>query len=103
MQARQFAGCKRLIYNSALEQRSLGYWVTGKSMSYKKQTYGLKEVKADPEFAFLRDAPAHVLQQGMADVDKRLPISSLGAQRTLSRAVGACATGFATPTLTRSR
>jgi putative transposase len=69
-QARQFAGCRRLIYNSGLEQRSLGYRVTGKPMNYKRQTYGLKDVKADPNFAFLRDVPAQILQQGLLDLDR---------------------------------
>jgi len=70
MLARRFAGCARLIYNAGLEQRKLGYEVTGESMSYLRQTYYLKEVKADPEFAFLREAPAHVLQQALRDLDR---------------------------------
>jgi putative transposase len=69
-QARRFAGCARLIYNAGLEQRSLGYEVTGRSMSYKRQTYYLKEVKEDPQFAFLNEAPAHVLQQALLDLDR---------------------------------
>jgi len=67
---RRFAGCARLIYNSGLEQRSLGYALTGRSIGYKAQTYFLKEVKADPDFAFLREAPAHVLQQALRDLDR---------------------------------
>jgi putative transposase len=69
LQARRFAGCARLIYNAGLEQRRLGYEVTGRSMGYKAQTYFLKDVKADPEFAFLRECPAHVLQQALRDLD----------------------------------
>ena len=65
----RFAGCARLIYNAGLEQRRLGYEVTGASMSYKAQTYFLKEVKADPDFGFLRECPAHVLQQALRDLD----------------------------------
>lgn len=70
MLARRFAGCARLIYNSGLEQRRLGYEVTGRGMGYKAQTYGLKDVRADPDFAFLREAPAHVLQQALRDLDR---------------------------------
>ena len=69
-QAREFAGCARLIYNSGLEQRNLGYSVTGKSMSYWRQTSYLTEAKNAPGFEFLRDAPAHVLQQALRDLDK---------------------------------
>lgn len=68
--ARRFAGCTRLIYNAGLEQRKLGYAVTGRGMSYMRQTYFLKEVKADPDFAFLLQAPAHVLQQALRDLDR---------------------------------
>jgi putative transposase len=70
MLARRFAGCTRLIYNAGLEQRKLGYAVTGQRMSYMRQTYFLKEVKADPRFAFLSQAPAHVLQQALRDLDR---------------------------------
>ncbi len=68
--ARRFAGCARLIYNAGLEQRKLGYAVTGQGMSYMRQTYFLKEVKADRDFAFLSQAPAHVLQQALRDLDR---------------------------------
>ena len=68
-QARRFAGCARLIYNAGLEQRRLGYEVTGRSMSYMRQTAFLKDVKAEPDFAFLRECPAHVLQQALRDLD----------------------------------
>ncbi len=68
--ARRFAGCARLVYNAGLEQRRLGYAVTGRGMSYMRQTSFLKEVKADPDFAFLREVPAHVLQQALRDLDR---------------------------------
>lgn len=66
----QFAGCARLIYNSGLEQRQLGYRATGKGMSYKRQTYFLKEAKAAEGFEFLKAAPAHVLQQALLDLQR---------------------------------
>ena len=69
LQARRFAGCARLVYNAGLEQRRLGYEVTGRSMGYKAQTYFLKDAKADPQFAFLKECPAHVLQQALRDLD----------------------------------
>ncbi len=69
-QCGRFAGCARLIYNAGLQQRRLGYEVTGRSLRYKAQTYFLKEVKADPQWSFLREAPAHVLQQALLDVDR---------------------------------
>ena len=66
---RRIAGCCRLIYNCGLEQRKLGYAATGRGMGYTAHTYHLKDVKADPEFAFLREAPAHCLQQALRDLD----------------------------------
>jgi transposase len=67
--ARRIAGCCRLVYNSGLEQRRLGYAVTGRGIGYKAHTYHLKEAKAAPEFAFLKEAPAHCLQQALRDLD----------------------------------
>jgi putative transposase len=65
---RRIAGCCRLVFNAALEQRQVGYMATGRGISYKAQTAGLPEVKREPGFEFLAEAPAHCLQQAMADV-----------------------------------
>jgi len=65
---RQIAGCCRLIYNAGLEQRKLGYAATGRGIGYTAHTYHLKEAKAAAGFAFLRDAPAHCLQQALRDL-----------------------------------
>ena len=66
---RRIAGCCRLIYNSGLEQRKVGYTATGRGIGYVTHTYYLKEAKAAPGFEFLRDAPAHCLQQALRDLD----------------------------------
>lgn len=66
---RRIAGCCRLIYNCGLEQRKLGYAATGRGMGYKAHTYHLKEAKAADGFGFLREAPAHCLQQALRDLD----------------------------------
>jgi putative transposase len=65
---RRIAGCCRLVFNAALEQRQVGYLATGRGISYMAQTYGLAQVKREPGFEFLTEAPAHCLQQAMADV-----------------------------------
>jgi putative transposase len=42
---RRIAGCCRLVYNAALEQRRLGYAVTGRGIGYMAQTYYPPEAK----------------------------------------------------------
>jgi putative transposase len=66
---RRIAGCCRLVYNCGLEQRQLGWEVTGRGMGYTAHTYDLKEAKAAPGFEFLREAPAHCSQQALRDLD----------------------------------
>ena len=66
---RRIAGCCRLVYNCGLEQRKLGYAATGRGIGYKAHTYFLKEAKAAEGFEFLREAPAHCLQQALKDLD----------------------------------
>jgi len=69
-QAAQFAGCARLIYNTGLQQRMIGYQIFKRGLSYKQQTYFLKEAKAAEGYQFLQEAPAHILQQTLLDLDQ---------------------------------
>jgi putative transposase len=65
----RIAGCCRLIYNSGLEQRKLGYAATRRGIGYKAQTYYVKEAKRVEGFEFLREPPAHCLLQALKDLD----------------------------------
>ncbi len=62
----RFAGCRRAVYNTGLEQRR---WFArpGRSIGYQKQAGELAEFKA--EFPWLAEAPHHVLQQALIDLD----------------------------------
>lgn len=62
----QFAGINRLIYNLALQQRSLAYRLCKKSLSnydQSKELPGLKDA-----FPFIKEAPAQTLQQSLLDL-----------------------------------
>ena len=69
-QAAQFAGCARLIYNAGLEQRIIGYQIFKRGLTYNKQAAYLKEIRASKDYQFLKEAPFHVLQQALMDLDQ---------------------------------
>ena len=62
----RFAGCRRAVYNTGLEQRR---WFArpGRSMGYQQQASELAEFKA--AFPWLGEAPHHVLQQALIDLE----------------------------------
>lgn len=62
----QLAGCKRVVFNCAREQRR---WFArpGKGISFSQQCTELAEFKE--QFPWLADAPHHVLQQALADLE----------------------------------
>src|ERR1035437_1950305 len=63
-------GACRAIHNVAVQQRNEAYEIAGKSVSYKKQTTDLKEVRDDDEVApWLRRIPSQFLQQSLKNVD----------------------------------
>lgn len=69
---RRIAGCCRLVYNLALEQRR-EFWrnkqvLTGSGFSWIDQKRELPELKA--EFPFLKEVPAHCLQMALKDLDR---------------------------------
>ncbi len=66
--AQRTAGCARLVYNLALEQRSM-WWRQGhRSTGYAQQCAQLVELKA--AYPFLREVPSHPLQQALRDLDR---------------------------------
>jgi putative transposase len=61
------AGCRRYVYNLALEQRSLLYRERGYSIGLAEQDRQLTELKKELEW--LREVPAQALQQGLRDLN----------------------------------
>jgi putative transposase len=68
-QAAHFAGCARLIYNSGLQQRMMGYEIYKRGLSYAGQCSHLPAAKQAEGFEFLQDTPSHILQQSLRDLD----------------------------------
>lgn len=66
----QIAGCCRFIYNLGIEQRRLSYHVLRRGISFVSQANFLPELKNDEDFAWLKTAPSHTLQQALRDVDR---------------------------------
>lgn len=64
----RIAGCKRLIYNIALQQRSTAYANQRISVSQAAQDRELTQLKKD--YPFLAEVPSQVLQQGLADLQR---------------------------------
>jgi putative transposase len=62
-----YAGICRSVWNTALEQRRM-YRQSGAWINYVQQAAQMVEAKAD--FPWLADAPSHVLQQTLKDLDK---------------------------------
>ncbi|MFD5749402.1 RNA-guided endonuclease InsQ/TnpB family protein [Streptomyces sp. NPDC127033] len=65
----RYTGACRSVWNTALEQRR-EYGRRGGRICYEEQARQLAEAKKVPKFAWLREAPAHSLQQTLMDLDK---------------------------------
>lgn len=65
----QFAGVCRSVWNTGLEQRR-EYRRRGAWINYNQQAKELTQAKSDPYLAWLADAPGHVLQQTLMDLDR---------------------------------
>ncbi|GAA2532070.1 hypothetical protein GCM10010201_34430 [Pilimelia columellifera subsp. columellifera] len=70
-QAGQFGGICRAVWNTGLEQRRQ-YRRRGAWINYVEQARQMAEAKKDPDCAWLADAPSHILQQTLRDLDQRL-------------------------------
>ncbi|MCW3099751.1 MAG: transposase, OrfB family, central region, partial [Chthonomonadaceae bacterium] len=66
----RFAGCRRFVWNWALERKKTVYKETGKGISYKALAAELVQLKKQPETAFLKECHSQVLQQTLMDLDK---------------------------------
>src|SRR5580658_3928381 len=73
-----FAGCRRFVWNWALERKKTIYKETGKGIYYKDLAAELVALKKQPETAFLKECHSQVLQQTLIDLFK----SRLQAQTT---------------------
>lgn len=63
-------GHARFVYNWGLRTRKEHYTEHGKGLSYYDTTELLKDLKRDPEHAWLKDADSQVLQQKLKDLDR---------------------------------
>lgn len=72
-QRRQLAvdfGCARWAWNTALDARSFCYRVLGRSVSGVDCSRAITELKADPDYAWLKDANSTVITQALRDQDR---------------------------------
>jgi putative transposase len=65
-----FAGCRRFVWNWALERKQTVYKETGKSIKYIDLASELVALKKQPETAFLKACHSQVLQQTLMDLEK---------------------------------
>lgn len=67
--AEQIGGACRAVWNVALEQRR-EYRRRGAWIDYVEQARQMAAAKADPDCAWLAEAPSHTLQQALRDLDR---------------------------------
>src|SRR5882762_3042597 len=67
---RQFAGCRRVVWNWALARRVEHYKQTGKSLSFEDQCKELTLLKQQEEYAYLQEADSQALQQVLRDLNQ---------------------------------
>jgi len=67
---RQFAGCCRYVYNKALELQIQRYESGEKKLGYAELCKLLTEWRNNPDLAWLKEAPAHPLQQKLKDLER---------------------------------
>src|ERR1700689_5434414 len=67
---RQFAGCRRLVWNHFLQRRKDHYKSTGKTLSYVEMAKELTALKKTPGFEFLAECDSQALQQVLRDLDQ---------------------------------
>ena len=67
-QFRQWAGCRRLIWNYFRERRQAHYKETGKTLSFEEMCKELTLLKQHPDFTFLAECDSQALQQVLRDL-----------------------------------
>jgi putative transposase len=83
-QAEQFGNACRAVWNAGLEQRR-EYRRRGGFIGYVEQARQLAEAKKDPYSAWLAEAPSHVLQQTLRDLDRACETRGTGKVRWRSK------------------
>jgi putative transposase len=66
--AARFAGCARFVWNLGLEHRITAFRIAGKRVTYQEQCRELTILRG--EIDWLAQAPTHVLQQALRDLDR---------------------------------
>ncbi len=69
-QMRRFAGARRFVWNWALRRKRNHYAATKKGLSLATLYTELKELKQQPQTAWLREIDSQALQQVLQDLDK---------------------------------
>jgi putative transposase len=67
---RQFAGCRRFVWNWALNRNQSHFKETGKGIGYNALAGELVALKKQSETTFLNECHSQVLQQTLMDLDK---------------------------------
>lgn len=65
-----FAGCRRFVWNWALERKNAYYKETGKNLQYNDLAAELVKLKKEPDTAFLSVCPSQILQQTLMDLER---------------------------------
>src|SRR5258708_5453556 len=68
-QFRQFAGCRRYLYNWGLERKKAYYKATGKTLTYNALAAELTKLKKEPDTAWLAECDSQALQQALKDLE----------------------------------
>ena len=68
----RFAGCRRAVFNKALELQNDRKAKSEKSISYLEMAHLLMEWKQPEEMAFLKEVPSQALQQTLMDLDRAI-------------------------------
>jgi len=69
-QMRRFAGSCRFVFNRALALQQARYEAGEQKLSYAGLCKQLTEWRNDPDTPWLKEAPAHPLQQALKDLDR---------------------------------
>jgi putative transposase len=65
-----YAGCKRVVYNKALELQAANHAAGNKFIRYESMAKNLGAWRSDEAALWLREAPYHTLQQALKDMEK---------------------------------
>ena len=66
----RFAGCRRWVYNAGLDLQTKNYAAGNKNIRYESMASELSVWRGDPKTQWLSEAPYHILQQSLKDLDR---------------------------------